>query len=91
MNTSSTAIDLILQTEDVEGLIEIGAPSDEYVSEAQEIAEAISKLSASQVTAENIVAIISLAWAKSFNRSAEEIKERLPAFHRIARQILAQG
>jgi hypothetical protein len=89
MAISPVIIDQALQKEDVEGLIEMGAPGDEYVSEAQEIAEAVASMSAGQLTAQNIVAVISLVWAKSFNRSAEEIKERLPAFHRIAQDILS--
>lgn len=78
----------ILRTEDIEGLIAIGAPADEYDSEAEKIAQAIEKLSASELTQANICAVIALLWAKSFNRSSEEIKQRMPAFERVAVKVL---
>ncbi len=38
-------INKILQLEDIEGLIEAGAPSDEYLSEAEAIALIVSNAS----------------------------------------------
>ena len=83
-----SAINTILQKEDVEGLIAQGAPHDEYAHEAKEIADAVMSLNQDQQTETNVVAIISLVWAKSFNRSAEEIKKRIPTFQHIAQQLL---
>jgi hypothetical protein len=81
-------IESILRIEDVEGLIELGAPADEYASEARDIALAIAKLHPSPITETSVVAIIALVWGKSFDRSAKEIEQRLPAFRRIAQRIL---
>lgn len=77
-----------LRTEDIEGLIASGAPSDEYNSEAEKIAAALASLQNNQLTESSIIAVLALEWAKSFNRSVQEIEQRMPAFRRIASQIL---
>lgn len=77
----------ILVREDIEGLIEIGAPVDEYEHEAAQIAAAITLLEHDQRTEENILAIITLLWMKSFNLSKEDIKLRGPAFLRVVQAI----
>ncbi len=78
-----------LRKEDIEGLLALGAPGDEYDSEAKEIFLALETLNQEQLTEANIVGIIALAWAKSFNRSPQEIEQRLPAFQRIAMYLVA--
>lgn len=77
-----------LRTEDVEGLIELGAPEDEYNSEAEHIALALAQFSSDQFTQQNLVAVIALVFAQSFNRSPKEIEQRLPAFNKIASILL---
>ena len=89
MNITFKNIAEALRSEDIEGLIELGAPSDEYDSEAREVASALASLTKNQITEANILAIIALEWAKSFNRSAQEIQQRMPAFRKIAYRILA--
>lgn len=84
MSISHTAIQKLLNTEDIEGLVELGAPEDEYAAEAKEIVVAVHKLGKEQMTEANIVAIIALVWAKSFNLSEQDIKKRLSAFKRVA-------
>jgi len=88
MTITLANIEAALRTEDIEGLIELGAPSDEYNDEARNIAYNLASLPSDQLTESNIVAAISLEWAKSFNRSVQEIEQRMPAFRRIAAQIL---
>jgi len=88
MKIPTEKIESILVSEDIEDLISGGAPTDEYAGEAKEIAQALEKLRPDQFTEENIVAIISLVWKKSFNRSAEEIRARLSAFKHIAHSLL---
>ncbi len=79
----------ILHEEDIEGLIALGAPDDEYDDEAAQIAEAISKLDVAVRTQNNIAAIIALAWARSFDHSPEAIKLRSAAFTHAAERISA--
>lgn len=88
MMTIADEIQRIFRVADVEGLIADGAPDDEYDSEAVEVAEALAALKKEDLTEKNISAIISLVWARSFNRGEEEIEMRLPAFREIARKIL---
>ena len=77
-----------LREEDVEGLIKLGAPADEYDSESKEIASAVGALNKNQFTEDNIVAVLALVWTKSFHCLAEDIEKRMTAFHRIARSFL---
>jgi hypothetical protein len=77
-----------LDAEDVEGLLEAGAPDDEYGSEAAMIAERLANVGASDGSEEQIIAVISAVWSRMFNRSPSELEMRRPAFRRIARQIL---
>ena len=88
MAISISQISSALRAEDIEGLIALGAPGDEYAREAQEISNALMSLNSVRQTADAIVAIVALVWAKSFNRSSEEINERMPAFRRIAQRLI---
>ena len=80
-------INTLLIQEDIEGLIALGAPSDEYEAEARMIADAIAALSREQFNEENIVAIIALAWA-TFELSPDELGLRLPHIRNVARHIV---
>ncbi len=85
---SIARINEALQAEDVEGLITLGAPRDEYSSEAQQITAALAELSDSQLTEENIVAIIALVWTRSFGLTDQDIGKRMHAFQQVAHRIL---
>lgn len=87
MAITLASISEALRTEDVEGLIASGAPSDEYDSEARNILSVLTSLENNQLTESSIISILALEWAKSFNRSAQEIEQRMPAFTRIALDI----
>ena len=88
MHISMSIISEALQSEDIESLIEFGAPSDEYNAEAELLFEALGKLGASQINEVTIAAVLAGVWAKMFNRNADEIRARLPAFQSVARRIL---
>ncbi len=77
----------VLRQEDIEGLIALGAPEDEYDSEAAEIAEAVNKLDVTARTQSNIAAIIALVWAQMFNHSPNEMEMRTPALQRVAERL----
>jgi hypothetical protein len=74
--------------EDLEGLIEEGAPLDEYSSEAQSVAEALAKIPDEKLTASVVAATIAFVWAKNFDISAAEMEQRLPACQRLAEKLL---
>ena len=78
----------ILRAEDIEGLLALGAPADEYVSEAQQISAAIAKLPVSERTEESVAATIALIWAASFDLSPVELEKRVPAIRQTARRLI---
>ncbi|AEP09830.1 hypothetical protein [Micavibrio aeruginosavorus] len=71
---------------DIEGLIAQGAPSDEYQSEAEAIKVAIYSVEG-EVSADVVVAIMSLIWKDSFGLSDDDMVKRLPIIRRAAENI----
>ncbi len=88
MKVSESTINALLQQEDIEGFVNLGAPSDEYLSEAQNITASISQLSENERTEANITALLVIEWAQSFNLSEADIFPRREAFQRLAAAIL---
>lgn len=82
-------IDNALRTEDVEGLLELGAPKDEYSHEAKTIASELAELTPGTESEDGIAAVIAKVWAKSFELSDEDLDKRYAALRRVARQILS--
>jgi|ERR1700676_1192219 hypothetical protein len=77
----------ILREEDIEGLIKLGAPADEYNSEAKEIEAAMSRLG-DNPSEEQVVQVLKDIWKDSFDLSTEDIELRRDTFQRVARRIL---
>ena len=88
MSTLRTSVEEMLRLEDIESLIESGAPDDEYDSEAAEIAEALNALKGDRFTEDNIISIVAHVWAKMFNLDEDDIKKRMPAFQNVAQSLL---
>lgn len=86
---SVSAVDNALRAEDVEGLLELGAPNDEYSHEAKTIASKLDELTPGAASEDSITAVIANIWAKSFELSDEDLDKRYTALRRVARQILA--
>lgn len=79
----------VLNAADVEGLLRLGAPNDEYMSEAQMISEVIAQLDESELSQERIEEIVRNVWAKMFGPfSEEQISKRGAVFSHVAREIL---
>ncbi len=89
MTISLEDIENILREEDIEGLIETGAPQDEYSSEARTIGEAINEMSGEELSGDTLMSIISLIWSESFNLSEEDIALRLPSIRSTTNKILS--
>ncbi|MCK9994005.1 MAG: hypothetical protein Dbin4_02525 [Alphaproteobacteria bacterium] len=87
MQITLSAIDTILVQEDIEGLIEAGAPRDEYQDEAAQIAASLGMLDPENFSEDNILAIVSLVWLKSFDLSEADMALRLAAFRRVTQAI----
>ena len=80
--------DLLIQ-EDVEGFIELGAPQDEYESEAALIAAAILQLKENERTEDAILSVMAIIWMNNFNLGDDEMQLRLPALQRVAQAIVS--
>jgi hypothetical protein len=80
----------ILREEDIEGFIQLGAPADEYDSEAEELEVMLSKLGGMH-SEEQIVEVLEDVWNEFFGPfNAEEIGKRRGAFRRVAHRLKAQ-
>ncbi|MET0155763.1 MAG: hypothetical protein ABW189_06650 [Rickettsiales bacterium] len=89
MEFTAAHINALLAQEDVEGFIEAGAPIDEYIDEAAQIAAALLLLHRNELTDEIMLSTLSLIWMRSFELSEHDMALRLPALERIAVKIIA--
>jgi hypothetical protein len=81
MRISAVAIDSILQAEDIEGLLSLGAPNDEYSHEAAQMQSALETLDDCDVTEDHVSRLIMEVWAQSFGPfSDDDIKKDLQCF-----------
>ncbi len=86
---STTKINAILQAEDPEGLLKLGAPSDEYASEAKRIDSHLKFQTGEILTADAVSAVIENVWQSSFGPFTEDdIAKRRPNLLRVAKRIV---
>jgi hypothetical protein len=88
MKISTQMIASLLRQADIEGYIELGAPANEYDSEAEALAIAFSELSTEEITTENITAILIEAWRHSFNLSDSDLEMRKREIKIVAKAIV---
>lgn len=89
MSVSLALIKERLASADIEGFIELGAPSDEYDSEAALIAEKLASLAGSNVTEQSVLDIIVRIWADSFELNDDDMQKRVPAINSLAAKIFS--
>ena len=78
-----------LDSEDPEGLLAMGAPHDEYYSEASLIEGRIAKVHTDEISADRIADIVAEVWNSQFGPFDEEdLNKRRQAFSSVARRIL---
>jgi len=80
-----------LDDEDIESLLAIGAPRDEYDPEASKIESRISVLlgNQSEVSAAHVAEIVADVWNSMFGPfDTEQIAKRQSAFDSVAKRIL---
>jgi hypothetical protein len=89
---SARHIKALLDREDIENLLALGAPRDEYEPEAQMINSAIVKLQRERpedVTTDQITNVIRDVWQEMFGPlETDQIKAREPSFRKVASDIL---
>ncbi len=90
----SSRLDLInelLRFHDIEGLLSMGAPGDEYESEARMIADRVDeskhRTPDDKVTKEEVAAIIASIWREMFGLSDDQLLLRREAFDSIAARL----
>ena len=89
MTNLQNTIREILNREDIEGLLELGAPADEYSTEAELISQAIENGQV-EPQEEKLNKLLREIWQKMFGPFSEgEIKKRQSALERVARQLAA--
>jgi hypothetical protein len=88
MITRLDQVSELLRTEDIEGLVEIGAPGDEYESEAEMITDRIAAAESAspngRITKADAIRIIREVWAEMFSLENEDLSRRQDAFEHVA-------
>ncbi len=91
MNITQATIQRVLNAMDIESLLKLGAPDDEYKTEAEMIAAAV-KQNELELTEEHLITIVQNVWVKMFGPfSEEQIQMRYDVFRQVARNILIVG
>ena len=92
MNTLSQRMVLsLLNSEDIEGLLAAGAPTDEYETEAAMITELLGGLSEGEWDLDRVTTIVADVCGQMFGPFAEdELNRRLPGYRRLARLIVQE-
>ena len=88
-----TRLDLInelLRHEDIEGLLSMGAPDDEYESEAEMIADRVGEAEqkTNKITREEVENLGATVWKEMFGLSDEHARRRKDAFVAIAARLV---
>ena len=87
MNLAREQIEEALRAQDVEGLLGLGAPRDEYAHEAARIAESVCE-PGSEPTEDQLAATIRDVCVASFGPfSVDQLAKRLPVYRHIAREL----
>jgi hypothetical protein len=80
-----------LDEEDIESLLEIGAPGDEYNGEASQIESLVaqqSEFGKRKLNSEQLEQVVQSVWVSAFGPlSTDQLKQRQPAFRRVAERI----
>lgn len=85
MEITKTVVQQALDEEDVEGLLQLGAPKDEYSYEAETISSRLREADANEDVAMEIIRAV---WMKAFDLAAEDNEKRSEAYRRVAKRIL---
>lgn len=86
MKITPQIIETYLQAEDIEGLLALGAPKNEYADEALSIARALENWKDIHVS--EAAQIIAHIWQRSFQLTSDDILKRRQAFQSIAALVL---
>jgi hypothetical protein len=88
MNILGEQINALLRQADIEGLLQAGAPIDEYASEAEIIVTALSALDAEQFNVETVELVLIDVWSNSFDISEADFSGRRVEIRSLANNIV---
>jgi hypothetical protein len=88
MKITHQTIASLLRQVDIEGYISLGAPADEYDSEAEALARSFAEMDDDEATVENITAIVTEAWKQSFNLEESDLGKRQLEIRNFAETIV---
>jgi hypothetical protein len=89
--TRLDVINELLRYEDIEGLLSMGAPNDEYETEAERIADRIGEAeegTSDKITRKVVENIVAVVWKEMFGLSDERARQRQGAFAAIAVRLV---
>ena len=90
MTITQTTVQETLNSEDIEGLFELGAPGDEYSHEAEGITSALADISENELTEDKLASVVREVWVRSFGPFSDvDIEKRFHAFRQVAHRILS--
>jgi hypothetical protein len=88
MEVDYAAISELFRQHDVDGLISLGAPDDEYEPEVELIVAALDDLSREQASVTAIADIFAAVWTQMLGGSEERMQKRRPEFDEIAEKVM---
>ena len=89
MNVDYDALDELFRIQDIEGLIALGTPDDEYEPEVEKIFAALEALPREDATVPKLVEVFEGAYKQMFGWSDEEMRRRRPHFEEIAIKVMS--
>ncbi len=81
------SIQELVRAADPEGLLEGGAPADEYQPEEDALLKAMAHLPTAELLSTNILPKLETIWQRSFNLGEDELAARRPALLSLAKEI----
>jgi hypothetical protein len=88
MELSPAEVRDALNAADIEGLLEAGAPADEYSGEARDIASALTQIKRDELSEETLASAVQSVWKHSFGLSDSDLRKRSIAFRQVAHRLL---
>jgi len=88
MKISLNYINNLLIKYDIEGLIEAGAPDDEYSNEASQIYQGLDELTQENYNYEGVLSLISLIWVKNFELDTKDFEQRLTYIKNLVNDLI---